>query len=169
MLRKLVLLFILICSTDIAYGQHDYLITEEDILGESCIYIDAKNAWERRRAFTLNKTPYRWLIYDFEYWEKIVDDIRKTYIPETALQKMIESQIQITLLFVADYKGTMIDVSLSTKSRILPMLSKEQLIEIYQKMWTVKARGSKQLTKDQYFRGQIFLVPRAKHNTDERK
>ena len=169
MLRKLVLFLILICSTGIAHGQHDYLITEKDILGESCIYIDAKNAWERRRAFTLNKKPYRWLIYDFEYWDKIVDDIRKTYIPKTELQKMIESKIQITLIFVADYKGNMIDVSLSTESSILPMLSKEQLVEIYKKMWTVKARGSEQLTKEQYFRGQIFLVPRSKHNSDESK
>ncbi len=134
MLRKLVLLFILICSTGIAYGQHDYRIRERDINGMSVIFIESKNGWERRIAFLQGKTRYQWSTDDLEYWGKKVKEMRQSYIPSTILQKMVESDTQISAFFVADYQGKMIDVYLSADSHILTMLSKEQLIEIYKKI-----------------------------------
>ena len=95
--------------------------------------------------------------------------MRQSYIPPTILQKMVESKTQITIDFIADYRGNMIDIYLYANSRILTLLSKEQLIEIYKKIWAVKVCATEQLTKDQYFRGQLFLKPMPKQNSDESK
>ena len=60
----------------------------------------------------------------------------------------------------------MIDVRLMAGAQIFQFLTKKQLVEIYRHFWTIKVPVSNCFGSEQYFQGQMSLLPIEKKEVD---
>lgn len=165
MLKRLLLLIGLFCFVAL-YGQNDYVIKKTGNGLWSAYYIESKNAREQRVAFMQNKLPYETFVPSNAYWQEVALNIRQTYIPSKALQKMVETKTEIAINFLFDCRGDMVDVVLRAGPQIFQILTKEQLLNIYHYFWTIKVPVNDCFGEKQYYRGQVFLLPRIEKKMD---
>ena len=102
---------LLFCSVQV-FGQFDYVIKKTGNDHLSTYYVESKNAREQRVAFMENKSPYENFVPSNAYWQEVALNIRQTYIPSKALQKMVETKTEIAINFLFDCRGDMVDVVL---------------------------------------------------------
>lgn len=166
MVKRLLLLIGLFCSVTL-YGQKDYVLEKRDTGFSSFYKIEAPDAWEQRNVFVKGKKLYMGINPpSVEYWQKLVKSVRQTYIPPQLVQKMVEAKTTLSVHFVFDHEGNMIDVRLMAGAQIFQFLTKKQLVEIYRHFWTIKVPVSNCFGSDQYFQGQMSLLPIEKKEVD---
>lgn len=166
MLKQIILLVVLFCSVAL-YGQNDYVLEKRDTGILSYYKIESPDAWEQRNAFVKGKNLYMGINPpSVEYWQKLVKSIRQTYIPPQVLQKMVEAKTTLSVHFVFDHEGNMIDVRLMAGAQIFQFLTKDQLVKIYRHFWTVKVPMNNCFGSNLYFQGQMSLLPIEKKKID---